>query len=117
MSTLAIIAIAAGAVLLLALLVSYASRLRTERNRVDGELAVDAEGYRGAANARRRHANELAARSTRASARAKEFAEEAKRLDEAAATEVGAAKLAEERVIEVDRKRKRRFAFLHTARD
>lgn len=117
MSTLATIAIVAGALIVVALLVSYVSRLRTERARRDGRLAVDAEGYRGAANARRRHANELAARSTRASVRAREFEQEARRLDEAAAGEVQAAQLAEERVGEADRKRKRRLPFFRAARD
>ncbi len=93
----------------IAVIGSYFWRLVTERDRRYARLEAETEGYRGAANERRRQASLLAAEAGRLSA-------DADRLDEQARAEVEAAGLHEERVVEAQHKLRRRVRFPRLAR-
>jgi FtsZ-interacting cell division protein ZipA len=84
MSPVLIILIAVAAVALIVLLVSAARRQKSEADRHDGKLAVEAEERHTLANDKRRRAEDLAARAS-------EHAEKAERLDREAADELDAA--------------------------
>jgi Flp pilus assembly protein TadB len=107
------ILIVIAALVVLAVLLSYAGRMRTERNRRRAETAVQVEEHRGSANARRRKASKLAAKASELSA-------EANKLDQKAAQEVESAQTEEDRAVEAGRRlkrqRRRRFPLQLTRR-
>jgi hypothetical protein len=91
MSTLAIIAIVAGAVVLLALVVSFARRGVSARAAALGRRRVEAAEHRSQASGHAQRAEELHADAVGHRERAEEYLERADELDELATQHAGEA--------------------------
>lgn len=111
MSTALTIVVVTAVAVLVAVLVSYAKRLRSTRDRERALLASKAEEHRGAANSRRRRASDLASHASELADNADALMAKAERLDNEAAKEMEAARSDEKQSAVATRRTTKRQLF------